>query len=84
MVSIDRFSHLAVQFAAKMGYEVVVFPSTEPKREEVMKLDARQFYSIGNGEAKTFESVQSVQPNYELCAEHCKPSCHNLNHRRVK
>lgn len=36
---------MAVQFAARMGCDVVVFSSTEDKREESMKLGASEFYA---------------------------------------
>jgi D-arabinose 1-dehydrogenase-like Zn-dependent alcohol dehydrogenase len=43
VIGIGGLGHLAIQFAAKMGCEVVVFSSTEGKREEATKLGASQF-----------------------------------------
>ncbi len=37
--------HLDVQFAAKMGCKVVVFPDTENEKEEAFKLGATEFYA---------------------------------------
>lgn len=45
VVGIGGLGHLAIQFAAKMGCRVVVFSSTEDKREEAMKLGATDFYA---------------------------------------
>jgi len=36
---------LAIQFAAKTGCDVVVFSGSEDKREEAMKLGAKEFYA---------------------------------------
>lgn len=45
IVGIGGLGHLAIQFAAKMGCDVVVFSSTDDKKEESMKLGAREFYA---------------------------------------
>ncbi|EGN98664.1 hypothetical protein SERLA73DRAFT_54283 [Serpula lacrymans var. lacrymans S7.3] len=44
IVGIGGLGHLAIQFAAKMGCQVVVFSSTENKRKEAMDLGATEFY----------------------------------------
>jgi D-arabinose 1-dehydrogenase-like Zn-dependent alcohol dehydrogenase len=43
VIGVGGLGHLAIQFAAKMGCEVVVFSSTENKKEEAMRLGASQF-----------------------------------------
>ena len=43
---VGGLGQLAIQFAAKMGCEVVVFSGTDSKKEEVMKLGAQEFYAI--------------------------------------
>jgi len=43
VVGVGGLGHLAIQFASKMGCEVVVFSATESKKEEAMKLGATQF-----------------------------------------
>lgn len=43
VIGVGGLGHLAIQFAAKMGCEVVVFSSTESKKDEAMRLGARQF-----------------------------------------
>lgn len=45
IVGIGGLGHLAIQFAAKQGMDVVVFSGTESKREEAMKLGAKEFYA---------------------------------------
>jgi D-arabinose 1-dehydrogenase-like Zn-dependent alcohol dehydrogenase len=45
IVGIGGLGHLAIQFAAKMGCEVVAFSGTESKREEAMKFGAKEFYA---------------------------------------
>jgi D-arabinose 1-dehydrogenase-like Zn-dependent alcohol dehydrogenase len=44
IVGIGGLGHLAIQFAAKMGCEVVVFSSTESKRREALQLGATEYY----------------------------------------
>ena len=48
VVGIGGLGHLAIQFASKMGCNVVVFSSTEDKREEALKLGANEFYATKN------------------------------------
>jgi D-arabinose 1-dehydrogenase-like Zn-dependent alcohol dehydrogenase len=43
VIGVGGLGHLAIQFAAKMGCEVVVFSSTDSKKEEAMKLGATEF-----------------------------------------
>ncbi|KAK1231790.1 hypothetical protein PQX77_005082 [Marasmius sp. AFHP31] len=45
VVGIGGLGHLAIQFAAKMGCDVVVFSGTDSKRDEAMKLGANEFYA---------------------------------------
>jgi D-arabinose 1-dehydrogenase-like Zn-dependent alcohol dehydrogenase len=45
IVGIGGLGHLAIQFASKMGLEVIVFSSTEDKREEAMAFGADKFYA---------------------------------------
>jgi len=44
VIGIGGLGHFAIQIAAKMGCEVVVFSSTESKKEEAMRLGATEFY----------------------------------------
>ncbi|KAF9243493.1 chaperonin 10-like protein [Melanogaster broomeanus] len=45
VVGIGGLGHLAIQFASKMGCEVVVFSGTDSKREEAKQLGASEFYA---------------------------------------
>ncbi|KAI9933710.1 hypothetical protein MW887_004781 [Aspergillus wentii] len=45
IVGIGGLGHLAIQFAAKMGCQVVVFSGTDSKKDEALKLGAHEFYA---------------------------------------
>ncbi|KAF7376455.1 NAD(P)-dependent alcohol dehydrogenase protein [Mycena sanguinolenta] len=45
VVGVGGLGHLAIQFLAKMGASVVVFSSTDSKREEAMHLGATEFHT---------------------------------------
>ncbi|RJE27597.1 alcohol dehydrogenase [Aspergillus sclerotialis] len=45
IVGVGGLGHLAIQFAAKMGCQVVVFSGTDSKKEEAKKLGASEFYA---------------------------------------
>jgi len=45
IIGIGGLGHLAIQFAAKQGNDVVVFSGTDSKRDEAMKLGAKEFYA---------------------------------------
>ncbi|KAF2030239.1 GroES-like protein [Setomelanomma holmii] len=46
VIGVGGLGHLAIQFAAKMGCDVVVFSGTENKKDEAMKLGATKFVSM--------------------------------------
>ena len=50
---------MAIQFANALGCEVVVFSSTESKREEAMNFGAKEFH-VAN-DSTPFEGVQRLQ-----------------------
>jgi len=43
IIGVGGLGHLAIQFAAKMGCQVIVFSSTDSKKDEAMKLGADEF-----------------------------------------
>jgi D-arabinose 1-dehydrogenase-like Zn-dependent alcohol dehydrogenase len=45
IVGMGGLGHLAIQFAAKMGCEVVVFSGSDSKKKEAIELGATEFYS---------------------------------------
>ena len=73
IVGLGGLGHLAIQFASKMGCEVVVFSSTESKKEEAMKLGATEFYAtkgaskldIGRGVNHLIVTTSSL-PDWKL------------------
>jgi D-arabinose 1-dehydrogenase-like Zn-dependent alcohol dehydrogenase len=73
VIGIGGLGHLAIQFAAKMGCEVVVFSGTDSKKEEAMRLGATEFYANkGAKELKVQKPIDhlmvttSIQPDWNL------------------
>ncbi|GAM90994.1 hypothetical protein ANO11243_090410 [Dothideomycetidae sp. 11243] len=46
IVGVGGLGHLAIQFAAKMGCEVVVFSGSDSKRDEATRLGAKEFHAL--------------------------------------
>ncbi|KAJ7074177.1 chaperonin 10-like protein [Mycena amicta] len=57
VLALGGLGHMAVQFLAKMGAEVVVFSSTDDKREEALSLGAKEFFAT-----KGVEKFEGVKP----------------------
>jgi D-arabinose 1-dehydrogenase-like Zn-dependent alcohol dehydrogenase len=72
IVGVGGLGHLAIQFAAKMGCEVVVFSGTNSKKEEAMGLGATEFVAMKGVEELTIKPVNhllvttSAQPDWSL------------------
>lgn len=73
VVGLGGLGHLAVQFAAKMGCNVVVLSGTDRKKEEAMKLGAREFVAMKDAkELKVSRPIDkllvttSAQPDWDL------------------
>lgn len=73
VVGIGGLGHLAIQFAAKLGYDVAVFSSTENKKEEAIKFGATEFHATAG--LTKFEGIDpidhllittSAQPDFAL------------------
>ncbi|KAK9482678.1 chaperonin 10-like protein [Lipomyces starkeyi] len=45
IIGVGGLGHLAIQFAAKMGCETVVFSGTESKKDDAINLGANEFYA---------------------------------------
>ena len=58
IVGLGGLGHLAIQFAAKWGCEVVVFSGTESKREAAMQLGAHEFYATE--ELEEFKDIAPI------------------------
>ncbi|KAI9823144.1 MAG: hypothetical protein M1832_002587 [Thelocarpon impressellum] len=73
IIGVGGLGHFAIQFAAKMGCEVVVFSSTESKKAEVEGLGATEIYATkGKTELKLERPINhlivttSAQPDWKL------------------
>lgn len=44
IIGVGGLGHLAIQFASKMGCQVVVFSGTDSKKDQAMELGATEFY----------------------------------------
>jgi D-arabinose 1-dehydrogenase-like Zn-dependent alcohol dehydrogenase len=73
VLGVGGLGHLAIQFAAKMGCEVVVFSGTDSKRDEAMNLGATEFHATkGVKELKVQKLIDhllvttSMQPDWNL------------------
>lgn len=73
VIGVGGLGHLAIQFASKMGCEVVVFSGTDSKKEEAMKLGAKEFHATkGLKELKVTNPIDrllvttSAQPDWAM------------------
>jgi D-arabinose 1-dehydrogenase-like Zn-dependent alcohol dehydrogenase len=60
IIGVGGPGHLAIQFAAAMGCEVVVFSGTHNKKEEAMKLGAREFYATNGVQELRVRSIHHL------------------------
>ncbi|KAH7087158.1 chaperonin 10-like protein [Paraphoma chrysanthemicola] len=70
IVGIGGLGHLAIQFAQKLGTEVVVFSTSRSKEEEAKKLGASEFYLLDELDklkkpVKTLVVAGSKYPDWE-------------------
>ncbi|CAK5273586.1 unnamed protein product [Mycena citricolor] len=63
VIGVGGLGHLAIQFLAKMGASVVVFSSSNSKRDEALKLGADEFYAT-----KDVTKFENVKPLDHLLA----------------
>ena len=73
IVGIGGLGHLAIQFAAKMGCDVVVFSGTDSKKDEAMKLGANEFHATKGADKLQVDKpldhllvTTSSQPDWNL------------------
>lgn len=71
IVGIGGLGHLAIQFAAKLGCEVVVFSGSEDKREEAKQLGATEFYSMKGKKAGEVDIGKQIK--YLLLCSSAQP-----------
>lgn len=60
ILGVGGLGHLAIQFAAKMGYEPVVFSTTASKEAEARKFGAKEFYCTKDGLEELQKQVGKV------------------------
>ena len=71
ILGIGGLGHLAIQFASKLGADVVVFSTTSKKEAEAKAFGANEFYLLSEPE-KVKEPIDilvltgSVYPNFSL------------------
>ncbi|GJC77253.1 putative formaldehyde dehydrogenase AdhA [Colletotrichum liriopes] len=74
VIGIGGLGHLAIQFAAKLGYDVAVFSGTDSKKAEAIKLGAKSFYTtkeqkaldIGSKKLDILLVTSSMPPDWNL------------------
>lgn len=71
VVGVGGLGHLAIQFAARMGCEVVVFSGTESKKDEALRLGAREFYATKD--LKDYRDVCKTPVNALLVTTSAQP-----------
>ncbi|CAG8984171.1 hypothetical protein HYALB_00008173 [Hymenoscyphus albidus] len=82
IIGIGGLGHLAIQFANAFGCEVVVFSSSDNKKEEAMRFGAKEFWNTKNLKAEDVKKLHhlvattSAQPNWELYADLMAPFGH--------
>jgi len=78
VIGIGGLGHLAIQFASKIGCEVVAFSGSESKRKEAFGFGATEFYALNT--LKDFSGIKklnhllittSQQPDFKLFCPSC-------------
>ncbi|KAF7591669.1 hypothetical protein BBP40_001247 [Aspergillus hancockii] len=80
IIGVGGLGHLAIQFAAKMGCQVVVFSGSDSKKEEATKLGAAEFHATkGVKELKIGKKLDNLlvttssQPDWKLYIDVLNP-----------
>ena len=82
VVGVGGLGHIAIQFASKMGCEVVVFSGTDSKKAEAMRLGAKEFYAtkgaqkldVTGGQIDHLLVTASQQPDWSMYLPIMAPS----------
>ncbi|OQN95759.1 hypothetical protein B0A48_17949 [Cryoendolithus antarcticus] len=81
VMGVGGLGHLAIQFAAKMGCEVIVLSGSDAKKDEAMSLGASEFIAMkGAKEIKTSRPIDrlivttSAQPDWNLLTQVLAPN----------
>jgi D-arabinose 1-dehydrogenase-like Zn-dependent alcohol dehydrogenase len=80
VLGIGGLGHLAVQFLAKMGYEVVAFTTSDDKKEMIRSLGATEVVNVNNAEefnrvvgqidliVNTLPTAKETEKLFKICA----------------
>ncbi|KAJ5363115.1 hypothetical protein N7541_003959 [Penicillium brevicompactum] len=81
IVGVGGLGHLAIQFAARMGCQVIVFSGSNSKEEEAKQLGAAEFYATkGAKELKVKAPIDNLivttssQPDWQLYLQIMSPN----------
>ena len=72
IIGVGGLGHLAIQYAAKMGCDVVVFSGTDSKKDEALNLGAHEFYATKDVKILDTKPIDrllvttSALPNWDL------------------
>ncbi len=69
IIGVGGLGHLAIQFAAKWGCEVVVFSGTEGKKELAMELGAHEFHATNGVGVEGFKDIAPIDHLMVLTSE---------------
>jgi D-arabinose 1-dehydrogenase-like Zn-dependent alcohol dehydrogenase len=67
IIGVGGLGHLAIQFASKMGCDVVVFSGSDRKKEEAKRLGAKEFYAVAG--VKSLSDIMDLS-NPENLVDH--------------
>ncbi|OJJ35393.1 hypothetical protein ASPWEDRAFT_172204 [Aspergillus wentii DTO 134E9] len=76
VLGVGGLGHLAIQFAAKMGCEVVVLSSSQSKKEEALAFGASEFYTLDSSTIQPLDHLlvtSASQPNWNTVFEMMAP-----------
>ncbi|KAH7088686.1 chaperonin 10-like protein [Paraphoma chrysanthemicola] len=83
ILGIGGLGHLAIQFAAKLGAHVVVFSGSESKKDEALRLGAKEFWLSGDLKTKKPDlkldyliTTATKLPDWEVFLEQMAPFGH--------
>lgn len=57
IVGVGGLGHLAIQFASKMGFEVVVLSSSDSKKQKAMEFGASEFHVTSGADKEKMAAI---------------------------
>ncbi|CEH18456.1 Alcohol dehydrogenase, class V [Ceraceosorus bombacis] len=87
VLAIGGLGHLAIQYLSKMGCHVVVFSTSDSKREEAFKLGASEFVATGRDNKELKSAIKSADwkgsVDYLFVASSVQPDWDTYLHPRI-